>query len=69
MVVRGLFPSLIMKKKTAEAKLVVISAVFLGFLGSEGDPKGDQWVMRHPKRVMGVIVIGEIDKELAFDDF
>ena len=41
----------------------------MGFLGSEGDPKGDQWVMRHPKRVMGMMVIGAIDKDLAFDDF
>ena len=50
MVLGGLFPSLLMEKKTAKANLVnpAVFSVALGFWG------GDGWVKRDPRRLTGL---------------
>ena len=47
---KGLFPSF-PTKKMAEPNLVIL-VIFLVALGPEGGFWGDEWVMRHPRRVM-----------------
>ena len=51
MVLRGLFPSLPMKKVHKPNLLILM--VFLVAWGSKGGIRGDGWVMYHPSFVTG----------------